>query len=62
MMPKVVCDIQVPEAQQQQRDHLQSVHGAVTNGVEDVLHHTEVAVATGDTLHRLSLLIWYPMC
>ncbi len=55
MMLKVVCNTQLPEAQvseaqQQQRGHLQYVHGAVPNDVEHVLHHMEVAVTPGDTL------------
>ena len=63
---KAICDTQVPEAQEPQHDHLQCVHGAVPNGVGDVLHHTVVAVTRGDTLlafvDSLSLLIWYPLC
>lgn len=65
-MLKVVCDTQVPEAQQQQQPgQPQCVHVAVPNDVEHVLNHMEVAVTTGDTLlscRQLSLLIWYLLC
>ncbi len=47
-MPKVVCNTQVPEAQQLSQP--QCVHGEVPNGVGHVLHHTEVAAVRGDTL------------
>jgi len=50
MVLTVVCNTQVPEAQQQQHGHLQCVHGAVPNGVEHVLNHTETAATRGDTL------------
>ncbi len=50
MVLKVICNSQVPEAQQQQHGQPQCVHGEVPNGVGDVLHNTEVAAVRGDTL------------
>ncbi len=50
MVLNVVCNTQVPEAQQQEDGQLQCVNGAVPNGVEHVLHHTKLAATRGDTL------------